>query len=181
MAAGSTAVISVRTAAATDAGCLAAFAERTFREAFAAQNRPEDVRAYVSHAYTESLQRREIVDPAVDTLLAEVDGMLVGFAQLRTGNAPACVDTQRSIELWRFYIDSPWQGRGVAQALMSTVETAARHREARVLWLGVWERNARARAFYRKCGFVNVGAQKFVLGTEVQTDDVMARSLNSAQ
>ena len=42
-----------------------------------------------------------------------------------------------------------------------------------MLWLGVWERNPRAQAFYRKSGFADVGSQVFLVGTDAQTDRVM--------
>jgi ribosomal protein S18 acetylase RimI-like enzyme len=61
---------------------------------------------------------------------------------------------------------------------MKSVATAARARGARTLWLGVWERNERAKSFYRKCGFRDVGSQPFVLGTDVQTDRVMVLPLD---
>jgi ribosomal protein S18 acetylase RimI-like enzyme len=48
---------------------------------------------------------------------------------------------------------------------------------ARTLWLGVWERNPRAIAFYRKCGFTEVGTQTFVLGTDHQRDLVLERPI----
>ena len=35
-----------------------------------------------------------------------------------------------------------------------------------VLWLGVWEHNARARAFYARWGFVEVGEMRFLLGLQ---------------
>jgi RimJ/RimL family protein N-acetyltransferase len=54
---------------------------------------------------------------------------------------------------------------------------AARHRGAKTLWLGVWERNHRARAFYAKCGFRDVGDHIFLFGTDPQTDLVMQVSL----
>jgi nucleoside-diphosphate-sugar epimerase len=54
---------------------------------------------------------------------------------------------------------------------------AARAAGARHLWLGVWERNPRARRFYEKCGFVDVGSQAFVLGSDPQTDRVMVTTL----
>jgi ribosomal protein S18 acetylase RimI-like enzyme len=44
------------------------------------------------------------------------------------------------------------------------------------LWLGVWEHNERAQAFYRKWGFMQVGYKKFTIGSDVQHDFVMARS-----
>jgi ribosomal protein S18 acetylase RimI-like enzyme len=81
------------------------------------------------------------------------------------------------LELWRFYVDQVHHGRGVAQQLMAAVIDAARARGAGTLWLGVWEHNAKAQAFYRKFDFVVVGAHTFVLGSDVQTDRVMARSV----
>jgi diamine N-acetyltransferase len=45
------------------------------------------------------------------------------------------------------------------------------------VWLAVWERNLRAQAFYRKCGFEDCGAQDFMLGRDRQIDRVMVRAL----
>jgi ribosomal protein S18 acetylase RimI-like enzyme len=44
-----------------------------------------------------------------------------------------------------------------------------------VVWLGVWERNPKAIAFYKKFGFREVGAHVFPLGSDPQRDVVMAR------
>jgi GNAT superfamily N-acetyltransferase len=59
------------------------------------------------------------------------------------------------MELWRFYLDQQWHGRGTAQRLISRVDEEALQAGARTLWLAVWERNGRAQAFYRECGFVD--------------------------
>lgn len=160
-----------------EAAELSAFGERLFREAFAAQNRPSDLDVYVGNAYGKRQQAAELSDPQVTTLMAQVDGRLAGFAQLRPGKTPPAVSGSKPIELWRFYVDRPFQGRGVAQALMDAVFESGRSRGAETVWLGVWERNPRAQAFYRKAGFVDIGAQEFRLGTDVQTDRLMARAL----
>lgn len=81
------------------------------------------------------------------------------------------------LELKRLYVARAWHGRGVAQALMNAVLDAARARGAKTLWLGVWERNPRAVAFYEKYGFTRVGEHSFILGSDVQTDWVLARPL----
>ena len=81
------------------------------------------------------------------------------------------------LELWRFYVDKVHHGRGIARQMMEAVIDVARERGAATLWLGVWEHNTRAQAFYRKSGFVVVGSHTFVLGADVQTDCLMARSL----
>lgn len=167
----------IRAGRRDDAAALAEFAERSFREAFAAQNRPADLDLYLTKAYGEHQQANELGDPGIVTLIVEVDGQLAGFAQLRPGKAPNCVRASSAIELWRFYVDRSWHGRGIAHSLMRATLDAARARAADTLWLGVWEHNPRAQAFYRKCGFVDVGQQSFTLGTDVQTDRVMARTV----
>jgi GNAT superfamily N-acetyltransferase len=81
------------------------------------------------------------------------------------------------VELWRFYVERGWHGRGVAAALMEQVKAEATKRGAQTLWLGVWERNDRARAFYAKCGFADAGEHIFLFGTDPQTDRVMTMTL----
>jgi ribosomal protein S18 acetylase RimI-like enzyme len=56
---------------------------------------------------------------------------------------------------------------------MSEVHRAAPELGGRQLWLGVWERNARAIAFYKKIGFVDVGSHDFYVGADRQTDRVL--------
>ena len=165
----------IRRAVEADAAGLAVLAERTFRAAFEADNTPGDMAAHVSRSYGPSLQATEIADPHRTTLVAEADGALVGYAQLRQGAAPACVTGPSPLELQRFYVDTAWHGRGLAQALMAAALEAADTAGARTVWLGVWERNPRAIAFYRKAGFAQVGAQGFLVGSDLQRDLVMAR------
>jgi ribosomal protein S18 acetylase RimI-like enzyme len=87
------------------------------------------------------------------------------------------VEGPAPLELKRLYVARAWHGRGVAQALMDAALDAARARGARTLWLGVWERNPRAVAFYGKYGFTRVGEHTFLLGADPQTDWVLARPL----
>lgn len=167
----------IRVAMPDDVPALSRLGERTFREAFGAFNRAEDMDAYVAATYDRERQRRDLADPARHTLVAERAGELIAFAQLRAGPPPACVTGPTPMELLRFYVDGPWHGQGVAQALMrETVAAAVRH-GARTLWLAVWERNARAIAFYAKQGWVDVGSQPFKLGGDEQSDRIMARPL----
>jgi GNAT superfamily N-acetyltransferase len=164
------------TAEPADAERLAELMARTFRETYSSEHsgasRPADVEAYVAAHFGAARQRAELVDPAMRTILAETDGALAGYAQLRFG-APAPVGGgRRPVELARFYVDRPWHGRGVAAALMSACIAAAG--AADPLWLGVFERNDRARAFYAKWGFVPIGRTTFRMGEDLQHDWVLA-------
>lgn len=169
--------ITIRRGVSTDAAALAELAARTFQETFGAENRPEDMLLHLAEAYGPAQQGRELADPGITTLLVGLDGRLAGYAQLRTGPVPLVVTGSSPIELWRFYIDAAWHGKGLAQVLMERVVAEAAERGARTLWLGVWERNERAQAFYRKCGFADVGSHVFMVGTDPQTDRIMVRVL----
>jgi ribosomal protein S18 acetylase RimI-like enzyme len=168
----------VHDATATDAALLAELGARTFYESFAADNDPEDMRRHLESQFAPSIQLAEIGNPALDTLLVrDANGDAVAFAQVRSGKKTDGVPPEGSIELWRFYVDRPWHGQGVANSLMAAAKQCARERGARSMWLGVWERNARAQAFYLKHGFQKVGSQVFVVGSDPQTDDVLLCAL----
>jgi diamine N-acetyltransferase len=170
--------VRIRRATVADAAALAEFGARTFYETFVSDNTPEDMAMHLASAWHPDIQRAEIEDAALDTLLACAEnGRLAGFAQLRAAQPPAGIAARKPVELKRFYVDKPWQGQGLARRLMDAVDLQARARGASELWLGVFERNERAQAFYRKCGFRNVGSQIFVVGTDPQRDHVMLREL----
>ena len=170
--------VRVRVARESDAALLAELAERTFRDAFAADNTPDDMDLHCARSYGADIQRRELADPRMTYLIAEVAGEATALALVREGSdTPACVTGPDPVEIQRFYVDRPWHGRGVAQALMAACEDEARRRGARTIWLGVFERNDKARRFYEKVGFRDVGAKTFTVGTDVQSDRVVARSL----
>lgn len=168
----------IRRATADDAPALAEFAARTYTDTFGASTADDDLALFLHTAYGAPQQGAEIADPAVDVFLAEEAGVLAGFAQLREGPAPDCVTDEAPIELWRFYVDRPWHGRGVAGALMDAVEHGAQARGAKSIWLSVWEENGRAQAYYAKAGFRPVGTKDFIVGTDIQTDWVLVRILN---
>ena len=169
----------LRRAVPADAALLAEFAARVFSDAFAADNRPEDMAAHLAGRFGVRQQTEELTNPDVITIVVEAGGRLIAFAQVRRYPPPDCVTGEAPVELGRFYVDRSWHGRGLAQRLMAAVRDAGRELGGRTLWLGVWERNARAIAFYAKCGFRDVGSQAFLLGSDLQTDRIMVAGLSS--
>lgn len=168
----------LRPATTDDADDLAVLATRLFRDAFGSQNTPEDIALYLAESFSGTLQAEEIVDPLMHTVVAcDERGTMIGYAQLREQPPDVPLNAEKPIELARIYVDGPWHGRGVAAALVDAMDAEARRRKGDVLWLGVWEHNPRALAFYRKCGFALAGEQSFVVGTDVQRDLVMTRPL----
>lgn len=142
---------------------------------------------HIARHYSPAVQLTEINDANICTLLAEVAGEAAAYAQLHppppppaaaeSNQPPGCVIDRRAAEIRRFYVDERWHGRGVAQRLMNAALDEVRVLGAKTVWLGVWERNPRAIAFYKKCGFALVGDHEFMFADERQTDLVMTRAV----
>lgn len=168
-----------RSAQPSDALPLSRLAEETFRATFAAENSEEDMELHCRRNYGISIQRAEIIDPGMVTLLCAEGERMLGFVQLCWGIPPEDVTGHHPGEIRRLYVVKDAHGTGVAQGLVSTGLDALRERGSDMAWLGVWEQNPRAIAFYRKCGFTEAGSHIFTLGNDPQRDIIMVRSLRS--
>jgi GNAT superfamily N-acetyltransferase len=169
--------LTIRRGTGDDAGLLAELGARTFTETFAAENSPEDMAAYIAASFNLAQQMAELADPASTFLIAEAGGAAAGYAKLRAGGPPEVVEDANPVELERLYALREWLGRGVGQVLMRACLDEARKAGHRTIWLGVWERNARAQAFYRKWNFRTVGEHVFQLGSDPQRDILMERAV----
>jgi len=175
--------VRIRPAAPVDAPALSRLGASTFRETFEGENTPEDMARYLAEHFTPERQAGEITDPAGTVLLAEHVGEsaepeLVGYVHMIEGPAPEAIRGPEPLEIRRIYVARAWHGQRVAQALMNAAIDAARARGAQTLWLGVWERNPRAIAFYEKYGFTRVGEHTFMLGDDAQTDWLFERTVS---
>jgi len=169
--------ITIRRGNLADAALLSELGARTFSETFAADNTPEDLAAYIATSFNVAQQTSELKDPGSIFLIAEVNGRAAGYAKLHDGEPEKGVEGARPIELVRLYVSRDWLGRGVGEQLMRACLDEARQSGHETIWLGVWERNARAQAFYRKWNFRAVGEHMFQLGSDLQRDILMERAL----
>jgi len=167
----------IRRATAEDAGLLTELGARTFAETFAAENTSGDIAAFLAASFNIAQQTAELADPASTFFIAEVGGIAAGYAQLHAGEPAEGIEGAKPVELVRLYVSREWLGRGVGEALMRACVNEARYAGHRTIWLGVWERNGRAQAFYRKWNFRAVGEHVFQLGSDPQRDILMERAL----
>ena len=170
-------VITIRRGTLRDADLLSELGAKTFSETFGADNTEEDLAAYLASSFNVQQQTAELEDPASTFLIADVDGSPAGYAKLHDGAPEQGVEGANPIELVRLYVSREWLGRGVGEQLMRACIDEARQAGHETIWLGVWERNARAQAFYRKWNFRAVGEHIFRLGSDLQNDILMARTL----
>lgn len=167
-------------AGAADAEALAALGERTFRETFTESNTASDIDAYVRNAFSVERLAAELADPDSAFFLAFAEGASApgGYAKLRTGVPDPSVPGPDPIEIERIYVERNAIGRGLGAALMRRCLEEAGARGRRTVWLGVWEHNDRAIAFYGRWGFEVVGSHVFQLGSDAQTDLIMVKTLD---
>ncbi|MCG8633313.1 MAG: GNAT family N-acetyltransferase [Desulfobacterales bacterium] len=170
----------IQRAAASDAAALAGLGKKAFTEAFARLNNKDDFQSYVESSFTEDRFRSELLDKESIFFIAKVSGQWAGYAKLSTGPSPECVQPLPAIELSRLYALKPYWGCGIGPALMETCIAHARSSGFKAIWLGSWKKNNRGNAFYRKKGFTIAGSTTFTLGSDIQEDHVLVKSLGRA-
>lgn len=174
----STNPVIVRKALISDVELLKNIGRRTFYDTFAAVNKKEDMDDYLSKNFNPDQVLKELSDPANTFLIAEDNGIPAGYAKLRKSQSPDELGDATSIEIERVYATKEYLGKKVGQKLIVSCEEVAKFEGFKVVWLGVWEHNHRAIAFYKKCGFEVFGSHPFILGTDHQTDLLMKKELS---
>ena len=172
-------LLTIRIADARDASLLADLGRRTFYETFAASNKAEDMDDYSGAAFAVDRIVGELRREATAFFIAETPTKAVGFAKLEAARPPECVTGPSPVRLHKLYVSADAIGSGVGAALMRFVIDWAKETGQESLWLGVWEHNLRARAFYEQWGFRPVGTEKFRLGSDEQVDLLMELRLDN--
>jgi GNAT superfamily N-acetyltransferase len=163
-------MIAYRDAVPDDAPLLADLSGRSFVLAFGHLYREEDLRPFLERLDADGW-RGELEDPAYQVRLALEDGEGVGFCKIGPLTLPV-EPGGPAIELGQLYLLPDWHGLGVAQALMDWALGEARRRGAREVYLSVFTRNYRARAFYRRYGFSFVAPYHFMVGEQADEDEI---------
>ena len=164
----------IREAVPEDVHPLVALATVAFRDAYRHLDEPADIEAYVSGAFTPEAFESIIRDPSSVLLVALRESVYVGYAHVAHSDPPSCIKSPAPVELARLYLSQTVLGKGYGSALMRAVHSVAARAGCSTIWLGVYERNERARTFYRHWGFVDVGTKEFVFGSKTYADPVMS-------
>ena len=158
-------------------------AAATFPLASPPDTRREDNDAFIAANLSEARFREYLADAARMLFLASLDGGVVGYTMLVTGepydaDAARAVVTRPTVELSKIYVRPEHHQSGIAAELMATSVRAAADTGAGSVWLGVNQRNERANRFYDKQGFAVVGTKRFLVGTRLFEDFVRERLID---
>lgn len=168
----------IEMAQSTDVNTIRGLSIATFAETFASLNTEEDMEQYNERHFSTDELQREIDNPDSTFMVAKVDGVPAGYMKVNVGDAQTEEMLGNRMEVQRLYILRQYKRNGLGARFMHTAFDMARAQGKSVIWLGVWEHNDAAIAFYKRMGFVQFGSHDFVLGEDRQTDLLMEAAVN---
>jgi ribosomal protein S18 acetylase RimI-like enzyme len=145
----------------------------TFSDTFAKQN----LKAYLDHAYTDEKLINELQTPHSTFFFLYKNEELAGYLKINTDDAQTEAIANNALEIERLYIRMSHKRQGLGRYLIDQAIQMALEQRKDTVWLGVWEHNQPARAFYQTMGFVRQGQHSFFMGEDQQTDFIMVKQL----
>ena len=149
----------------------------TFTETFSVHNSEENMRNYLRDNLSLEKLGEELNNPESSFYFAEMKDQVIGYLKLNVGAAQNEWKENTGLEIERIYVLKEYHGLTIGQLLFEKAISIATSMKMQYVWLGVWEKNERAIAFYTKNGFKVVDQHLFKLGDDVQTDYLMKRTL----
>jgi GNAT superfamily N-acetyltransferase len=161
-----------------DTASLRTMAQQAFSDTFAHLYDPAPFSLFLEQVYgSRGTMERDLDIRAIRWLVAANGEQPIGYAKLSPLVAPAPAPKPGAMELQQIYVLLPWQGQGVADRLMEWALDTARAEHAPEIYLTVFDHNERAKRFYTRYGFIEVGHCTFKMGDRVDDDRVWRKSL----
>ncbi|OCF59207.1 hypothetical protein L486_03709 [Kwoniella mangroviensis CBS 10435] len=170
----------IRQGTSEDASAISQLMIETFSRSFGHSCTPDELEKYCQTTLSIEGIKKDLENPLCTWLLAVPQSSsheLLGIAQLTRESFESCLTLPKPIELQRIYLSYAAHGTGLATDLITTAEDKARQMGFESIWLGAWEDNRRAKRFYNKMGFREVGEHVFDIGGSKQRDEIMEKLL----
>jgi GNAT superfamily N-acetyltransferase len=150
---------------------------RSFADTFGHSYPPGQMERFFEESCPLARFEEECTGDDFAVFLAEgSDGWLLGHCTL----GPYAIEPDTDRRWWmlrQLYLDPVAMGTGLGQRLLEQGIAEARARRFEELYLTVWIENHRARRFYERNGFVEVGRYAFVVGDQVDDDRILRLTL----
>jgi ribosomal protein S18 acetylase RimI-like enzyme len=167
----------IRKCTLDDLHVLRDLARDTYDESFRQTNTPETMDAYLEEAFDLEKIKTELEAPQSEFYFLFADGQLAGYIKVNDVPAQTDINDPTSLELERIYVKKEFKRLGLGSQLIDYAEQLARLAGKEYVWLGVWEQNPKAIAFYESMGYAEFARHTFRMGEELQSDLVMKKIL----
>lgn len=165
--------ILLRKATINDIEQLKQISQQTFLETFSSTNTQEDMQEYLKESFTNEKLINELSNIHSVFYFALYENQVIGYLKINVDDAQTELQDPSTLEIERIYVLKGFHGNKVGQLLYNKALEIAKLQNKTYIWLGVWEQNYRAIAFYEKQGFIPFDKHIFTLGSDQQTDIMM--------
>lgn len=169
--------IEVKKCTVEDLQILQKVSVETFRDTFQDQNTEEDLYNYLEKAYNTEQLTSELLNQQSEFYFVFNGNDLAGYLKININEAQSETNGEDALEIERIYVLPQFKGKGLGKILIQQAVGRAQFHRKTNIWLGVWEHNQAALAFYKKLGFVQTGAHSFFMGKDEQTDLILTKNL----
>jgi ribosomal protein S18 acetylase RimI-like enzyme len=171
-------MVAIRKVELAECDILLSFSKETFYEFFAGWNEPANMEAYAAVAFTPQKMLSELSNPNSEFYFALDEDVIVGYIKLNFNDAQTDIQDKDALEVERIYVSGQHHGKYIGKQLLDFAINIALSKQFSYVWLGVWEHNEKAIAFYKRNGFETFGSHDFMLGDDKQTDLLMKKFLD---
>ncbi|MBS4455922.1 GNAT family N-acetyltransferase [Tuanshanicoccus lijuaniae] len=154
---------------------LQAIAAETFRDTFAESILEPNMTQYIEEAYDLTQLESELNASCSETYLAFLENQLAAYLKINWSTAQTEEMGEQTLEIQRIYVRSAFKRKGIGKQLLDIAYNRAKALKKSSIWLGVWEKNFAAQAFYQSEGFIKIGEHAFPAGDQVDIDWIMEK------
>jgi ribosomal protein S18 acetylase RimI-like enzyme len=149
----------------------------TFVDTFKQENSPENIKNYVEKAFRAEKLKEELANEFSDFYFIYYNDETAGYLKTNIDDSQTERMGDEALEIERIYIRTKFQRKKLGEHLIHKAVEVAKSINKKRVWLGVWEENYNALAFYNRMGFNPSGSHSFYMGAEKQTDIIMTKTL----
>jgi len=171
--------ILIRDALPEDALCIGVLGMQVFLDTYATEGIRDSIAAEALQAFSPQAISALIAQPGTAIIVAEINGHLVGFAQVAMNAGHALISTPKAAELQRLYIQERFTGLGLGYRLLQAAEQRAGLGGASLLWATVWVGNERALGFYPRRGYELLGEPTYTFQNETHENRLFGKMLHA--
>lgn len=169
--------VSIRPLEVADLRALQKLSVETFVDTFIDSNTADDLASCIDSLYNTEKLARELAAKHSYFYFVEVEDQIAGYLKLNTRYEQTEGQRDDSLEIERLYILPRFKGLHLGSKLMKFALDLAKDKGKKRVWLGVWEHNEPAKAFYSPWGFKRFSQHTFQVGSDPQTDELWELTL----
>lgn len=170
-------MLEIKKATINDSTIISEISKQTFYEAFHLQNTKADMDLFLNTHFNVDDTKAELLNLDNTFFLVFDDNVLCGYAKVIDRDNPIELPNCKTLRISRIYVLDAFIGKGIGKQVMNICIEKAQLLDKTHIWLGVWEKNTKAIAFYKRFGFEQFGTETFVLGNDPQTDLLMQKTI----